>query len=123
MSLPGFRRISFSTAVYVRCIGLLASVLISDDHQTTNEARSWNWMHAVDSNSDRPAGSHFTKRARNRPKAADGVRQCQVDKINRPLFSLYRCPALWSRQAARRAEADGSSPRLSNSGCVLYIGL
>jgi len=65
-------RISFSTAVYVRCIGLLASVLISDDRHMTNEARSWNWMHAVDSNSDRPAGSNFTKRPRNRLRLQTG---------------------------------------------------
>jgi len=36
-----------------------------------------------------------------------GLQDQTVDQINRPLFSLFCCPALWSRQAARRTEADG----------------
>jgi len=61
-------------------------------------------MHAVDCNSNRPIGSNFTASP---GKDAGGVRQCQLDKINGPLFSLFCCPALWSRKAARRTKGDG----------------
>ena len=72
-------------------------------------------IHAVDSKSNRPTGSNFTASP---GKDAGGVHQCQLDKINRPLFSLFCCPALWSRKAARRTKANGL---VGNTGATILL--
>jgi len=63
-------------------------------------------MHAVDSNSN-SLQDQISPTTASPGKDAGGVRQCQLDKINRPLFSLFCCPALWSRKAPKRTKADG----------------
>ena len=99
----------YAAAVYKRRLLHVSKQLMSQ--MTTirqNEARSWDWIcmlwiATVTGRQDQISPNDSTAS----PKDAGGVHQCQLHTINRPLFSLFCCPALWSRKAARRTKADG----------------
>jgi len=102
----------YAAAVYERRVLHVSEQLMSQTtaiRHTTNEARTWNWicMLWIATVTDQAYRIKFHQMTASPGKDPGGVHQCQLDKINRPLFSLFYCPALWSRKAARRTKADG----------------